>query len=231
MKSITIDLPDFPAQVPALSFGDSSKPLILALHGWLDNAASFIALASLLTDYHIIAIDLPGHGLFDHNQFHERYQVDNYLKLIVAVMDHLSDKPLILMGHSLGGAIASVIAGRHPQKVSKLILIDVLGPLSADMLADNPNVQTDAESMRAAARYASTKLYDSFDSLVKVRMKANHLSAEQAQPLVKRGSKQTQDGWQWSFDPRITQSSSFYYAEKGAQLIKGNSMPSVGDCG
>ena len=214
MKRITIDLPNFPTQVPTLSFGDPSKPLILALHGWLDNAASFIALAPFLNNYHIIAIDLPGHGLFAHDQFHERYQVDNYLKLIVAVMGYLSDKPLILMGHSLGGAIASVIAARHPEKISKLILLDVLGPLSADMYANNPNLQTNAQLMRDAARYASSKVYDSFSSLVKVRMKANHLNAEQAQPLVERGSKQTQNGWQWSFDPRITQSSSFYYAEK-----------------
>ena len=60
--------------IGAIAYGDSSKPLIIALHGWLDNAASFIELAALLNQYYIIALDFPGHGLtvinHDQKQFH-----------------------------------------------------------------------------------------------------------------------------------------------------------------
>lgn len=214
MKQLTISIPSFPASIPALSFGDPNKPLLLALHGWLDNAASFVALAPLLKKHHVIAIDLPGHGLFDHTSFQVAYQVDNYMKLIIQLIDTLSQKPIALMGHSLGGAIASVIAARYPDKICKLILIDVLGPLSADMLATNPNLQTNAEAMRTAAQYASTKVYPSLKDMIHVRMKANMLTAHQAKPLVERGAQQSDGQWAWSFDSRITHSSSFYYPEK-----------------
>ncbi|MGH8605107.1 MAG: alpha/beta fold hydrolase, partial [Gammaproteobacteria bacterium] len=44
---------------------DQGAPLI-ALHGWLDNAASFDPLASYLDEFDLVALDLAGHGLSDH---------------------------------------------------------------------------------------------------------------------------------------------------------------------
>ena len=44
-------------------WGSPDQPTVLALHGWLDNANSFDALASQLPGVHLIAVDLPGHGL------------------------------------------------------------------------------------------------------------------------------------------------------------------------
>ena len=48
---------------------------ILALHGWLDNALSFASLAPLLTDYHMIALDLSGQGLSDHRSPDATYHI------------------------------------------------------------------------------------------------------------------------------------------------------------
>ena len=49
-------------RVAAIEWGaDGARP-VLALHGWLDNAASFARLATLLDRLHLVAIDLPGHG-------------------------------------------------------------------------------------------------------------------------------------------------------------------------
>ena len=49
-------------KLAGLSWGDPSGRPLLALHGWLDNAASFSQLAPLLTDFYVVAVDLTGHG-------------------------------------------------------------------------------------------------------------------------------------------------------------------------
>jgi len=50
----------------ALSFGNPMETPVLALHGWLDNAASFIPLAQHLNETNLIALDFPGHGKSEH---------------------------------------------------------------------------------------------------------------------------------------------------------------------
>ena len=60
-RELTIELPHL--TLAAQCWGDEALPPLLALHGWLDNAASFSALAPLLASrFHVVAIDLPGHG-------------------------------------------------------------------------------------------------------------------------------------------------------------------------
>ena len=48
--------------------GQQGKPLLIALHGWLDNGASFLPLAPYLADFHLVCVDLPGHGHSDHKR-------------------------------------------------------------------------------------------------------------------------------------------------------------------
>ena len=49
-------------KLAGLSWGKPGDRPLLALHGWLDNAASFSLLAPLMTGYHVVALDLTGHG-------------------------------------------------------------------------------------------------------------------------------------------------------------------------
>ena len=59
MREITLQVPL--GQLAALR-NDGSGPRVLALHGWLDNAASFLPMAPYLRDFDLVALDLPGHG-------------------------------------------------------------------------------------------------------------------------------------------------------------------------
>mgnify|MGYP006388282055 CR=1 FL=1 len=53
-------------QLAGLSWGEPGEKPLLALHGWLDNAASFIPLLPLLEKYHVVALDFAGHGGSEH---------------------------------------------------------------------------------------------------------------------------------------------------------------------
>ncbi len=64
-RELSLELPHL--RLAAQAWGDPQLPRLLALHGWLDNAASFDRLAPLLCGhFHIVAIDLPGHGRSGH---------------------------------------------------------------------------------------------------------------------------------------------------------------------
>ena len=64
---VTVELATGAGTLRGLRWGSTGDAPILALHGWLDNAASFVRLAPLLADADVVAIDLPGHGYSDHS--------------------------------------------------------------------------------------------------------------------------------------------------------------------
>ena len=107
---------------------------ILAVHGWMDNAGTFNQLAPLLQGHRFHALDLAGHGLSDPRPDGMRYHNADFLDDIYATMQHIApnDGPLILLGHSLGAGLLMLLAGIFPERVHALIMIDGLGPISAD---------------------------------------------------------------------------------------------------
>ena len=86
--------------IRGLSWGDPKLPTILALHGWLDNAASFSEIAPLLSDYNVVAIDLPGHGESDNRSLNSSYQIWDDLPQLLKLIEIITDSQIILMGHS-----------------------------------------------------------------------------------------------------------------------------------
>ena len=68
--------------VGALRAGEGGAPRVLALHGWLDNAASFVTLSLHLRDIDLVAIDLPGHGATTNLPLAADYQVVTFARSI-----------------------------------------------------------------------------------------------------------------------------------------------------
>jgi pimeloyl-ACP methyl ester carboxylesterase len=74
----------------------------------------------------LISVDLPGHGLTGAWP-RDDYTVDAYADFIEMLVDTLHLDRFVLVGHSLGGAVAWTVAARRPDRVSQLILIDSAG--------------------------------------------------------------------------------------------------------
>jgi pimeloyl-ACP methyl ester carboxylesterase len=120
------------------SWGDASAPPLVLLHGTRDASASFQFLVdSLKGNWRIIAPDWRGHGQTQNtvvgSWFHD------YLADLDALLEALfPNQPVDLVGHSLGGNVASVYAGLRPDKVRHMISLDAFGvvPLNEAQVRD-----------------------------------------------------------------------------------------------
>ena len=211
VREIEIALPHL--RLAARVWGDPVLPPLLALHGWLDNAASFDRLAPLLCEYfHIVAIDLPGHGRSDWRAPGAWYHFADSPGDLLGVVDTLGWKRFGLLGHSLGGAVASVLAAACPQRVERLLLIEALGPIAGDIEQTLTQLQR-ALAERSEIQSKALRVFADEDAAVTARMRANGLSRDVASLLVARGLKPVDGGFIWSSDPRLTLASPQRYSE------------------
>jgi len=74
----------------------------------------------------LISVDLPGHGLTG-AWAREEYTVNAYADFIEMLVNTLKLDRFVLVGHSLGGAVAWTFAVTRPDRVSQLILVDAAG--------------------------------------------------------------------------------------------------------
>ena len=200
-------------QLAAKEWGDPTLPPLLAIHGWLDNAASFDALAPLIaTQFHLVALDLPGHGRSQHRPLGVRYHFVDYLDDVLAAADSLGWKTFSLLGHSLGGGVASFIAAAFPERVQKLFLIEVAGAVSAPVEKSLAQLQKGITQFHESAGKA-LRIFTDVEIAIAARRKAGDLSDAAARALVLRGIRQVEGGWSWSSDPRLMPASPQRFSE------------------
>jgi pimeloyl-ACP methyl ester carboxylesterase len=185
---------------------DSNKPPLLALHGWLDNAASFDLLAPLLNDFHIVALDFAGHGWSEHRAIGTRYHNLDHVDDVLSVVNQLGWQQFTLMGHSMGAGVASLLASALPERVTKLVMIEGFGPYTG--------------KVEEAAKYLRTALLEWQEFSDKPRLIANieiavqaringllPVSEQAARLLCARGVKVVEGGLMWTADKRLRLSS------------------------
>ena len=199
-------------RIAALRFGTPGGIPVLALHGWLDNAASFIPLAAHLDPaLDIVAIDLPGHGRSDWLPAGQPYLITHAVPQVLAIADALGWDRFSLLGHSMGGAIGSLVAAAAPKRIRRLVSIDALGPLAAQPDTSVEQLRRYVAANRKTQR--PRRVFADRQAMVELRMAHNHLDQANAQRLVERGSCPVEGGWQWSSDPALTQPTALYLAE------------------
>ena len=201
-REVTIRLPRI--TLAAKVWGDESLPPLLALHGWLDNAGSFDRLAPLLcTHFHIVAIDFPGHGRSPWRPAGVWYHYVDYVSDVIATIRELGWTKFSLLGHSLGGTVASVFAACRPDLVDRLILIEALGPIAGETSATLAQFQRGMDQ-RETFDEKSLRVFAAEDEAISARRKVNNFSEDSATAIVSRGIKPVEGGFSWSSDPRLT---------------------------
>ncbi len=182
---------------------EDGRPLI-ALHGWLDNAASFARLAPKLKGVRIVALDLAGHGHSDHRPAGSSYAIWDYAYDVLQVAEQFGWTRFSLLGHSMGAIVSVLLAGALPERVERLALIDGLMPYTGE--ADGAP-QKLGEALLAQMALASKRkpVYAQFERAVEARMRGvGAVSREAAEYLAQRGLMPVPGGYTWRTDSRLT---------------------------
>ena len=177
-----------------LDWGGPTKPAMIVLHGIARHAHTFDHIApEFARDYHVIAVDMRGHG--DSAWSPEgAYLVQDHVKDLEGVVRELGIRRVTLLGNSTGGRVVQVFAGLHPDVVERLIVEDV-GPERPRSIADGfaAQVQRDANG------------WASEDDLVKQLTTQNQRTpASILRNYAHFGTKRREDGRVvWKRDPNL----------------------------
>ena len=190
-----------------LAFKESGNPdgiPVIELHGWLDNANSFDRMnASLDPDrLRTIALDLPGHGFSEHRSKSENYHLLEYVLDVEAFARAMGLKKIFVVGHSLGGVIGSLWASACPERVSGLVMIDAIGPISSKEEESAQQLGSAIQKILTPSRPLT--VFPSRDEAIAARkMGMGNLTEESISVLLERGLKKVPGGYVWASDPRL----------------------------
>ncbi|MEQ1641855.1 MAG: alpha/beta fold hydrolase [Pyrinomonadaceae bacterium] len=126
-KSVTV----FGAKINYIELGDASKPKVILLHGlggsignWATNTAALAA------SHHVLALDQVGFGKSDKPFM--KYRVAMYVDFLDKFMSELKIEKASLVGNSMGGWVAGLMAIKYPNRVEKIVLADAAGIVPAN---------------------------------------------------------------------------------------------------
>jgi pimeloyl-ACP methyl ester carboxylesterase len=106
----------------------AGAPVVLCLHGLMRNSRDFGELAAhLAARYRVIAPDVRGRGLSARDPNFNNYQIPVYLQDVLTLLAGLGAARVTIIGTSMGGLMAMLLAATQPKLVSRIVLNDV-GP-------------------------------------------------------------------------------------------------------
>ena len=221
----------------------NQQPDILCLHGWLDNAASFLPLMSALPEQHIIAVDWPGHGFSEHRSVDAYYHFVDWVYDLLLLFEANEWQQVDIVAHSMGGMVASAFAAAFPEKVKSLTLIDSIGFLCIEpeksteqlrkgMLSrlkssiNQPRPNSISSIMPSTLPKKKKSLHATTDSAIKARVNVSDLSYENAELIVNRGIVKVEGGYTWRSDSRLRLVSPYRFTlDQGKQLVQDIQCP------
>lgn len=208
-----------------LDWGNHTAPPLLLVHGGRDHSRNWDWVAEALkTNYHVMALDLRGHGDSDWGG-PNAYSVMEYVYDLSQWVKHLQLDRLTIIGHSLGGAIALKYAGIYPEKIKRLVVIEGLGASPSQL--EQLKMQGPAERFKRwetkiERRANSPKRYFASQAEAIARMQTvnSHLPSKVSEHLAIYGSRRTEDGlYRWKFDYRARDYPDIYLGDQESREL------------
>lgn len=196
---------------------NTSPHRIIALHGWLDNAASFDFIAPHIHNAEVLALDLSGHGCSDHRGYLGAYNIWQDLIEILMVANRMEWKTFSVMGHSRGSVIAMLLSGCFPERVVSNVMIEWVLPEFSESVNVPQQIAKSISSSLLLHRRARN-YYDTKDAAVLARVHGKFsVLQEAALALAQRGVHYEEGGYFWSSDPKLLAPSEIKLSQVDAQ--------------
>jgi pimeloyl-ACP methyl ester carboxylesterase len=187
------------AKLSGVVFGEPHLPPLVIIHGMRDHALGlFEVIESLGADYFVIAPDLRGHG---HSEKTGIYTMVQFVADVKAVFNHFDISRAVLVGHSLGGHIALRFSATFPELITKLVLLDGLGP--PDRQADPVQLAQrfrDGVDLVLSISGERRKISSVSEAVSRLRQNNPQMSSSLALLVVKEGTEPHPEGgvrWRW----------------------------------
>jgi pimeloyl-ACP methyl ester carboxylesterase len=174
-----------------LDWGNALAGSMLLVHGMCTTAHGWDFFAvNMKEQYHVLAPDLRGHGESD---WSPEYHIGDYVDDLSYFVNNLDLENIVLIGHSLGGVITAAYAANHPEKVDRLVIVDI-----------GPELKTQGLERRNREWKGGPFLFNSTEEVIKHLSAAHpYHSPEYIQHLIKHDLIQDTDGRiVFKFDPK-----------------------------
>lgn len=217
-REITVELPHH--RLEALEWGPPDGRPVIALHGWLDNAASFSGLGPRLEGIRLVALDLMGHGRSPHRPAGCGLHFVDWVPQVVEAADRLGLERFSLVGHSMGAGIAALVPAAAPGRVERLVLLEGAGPLStpADEAPTLLRLALDDERRIAGT---PSRTHPDLATAIAARCHGTDLDPTTARALVERSVVPVDCGVCFTFDPRLKTRSRWRFTEEQVHSFLG----------
>ena len=157
-----------------LDWGTVGKPFMVLLHGLRGHAHSWDDVsAAMFQDFHVLALDQRGRGDSDWAPGGD-YSTESFVDDLAAFSRALGLDSFVLVGHSMGGRIGMAFAARNPEKVQRLVIVDVgpdIDPKGAERITrELREVPEEFDSFEAMVAYMSKSNRFASDSVLRRRL-------------------------------------------------------------
>ena len=175
--------------------GNPSGPLLILLHGFLDQGRSFRFLGPELTKYfRLVAPDHRGHGRSSHVGAGATYYFPDYILDLDALFTHLQTESAFIGGHSMGASIGLYFAGAFPERVRALLLLDGIGPSAEDPSKSAKRMRDWVRAVRRTERASSGGLGSVDDIADRIARMSPRASRARLLAIAKDASCVGEDG-------------------------------------
>jgi pimeloyl-ACP methyl ester carboxylesterase len=195
--------------IAAYEWGEPDAPVIFMAHGGFDFAGTFDLLAPMLADagWRCVSWDARGHG---HSQYATLYSWTADGRDAMAVLDTVTDEPVVFLGHSKGGGMMLDMAHAVPHRLSHLVNLDGLPSRNAwpDLAEHERTTMLHSElsawlDHRRRAASLSRKPGTRADLAARRQRMNPRLDLDWLEYVVPVGATEEADGWRWNIDPSL----------------------------
>lgn len=184
--------------------GDASpapgRPPAVCLHGFLDQGLTFSDMVGARRG-RWVAPDQRGFGGSGHVPAACWYHFADHIADADDLLDAVSpDAPVDLVGHSMGGTVALLLAAARPERVRRLVVLDGLGPLQPPGDTPVARMQQFLSGVRATKAHRPLASLD--DAITRMQRVNPSLTRGHAARLAAASTRQDPDGLRWTYDPR-----------------------------